>query len=115
MTVSATRTNIYVYDAPQQITSWTFAADDTGEAEGGAGWADRSLQVAGTFGSGTLTWQGSNDGTNWVTLTDPLGNNLTFTAVGIKQILQVCRFMRPSFAGSTAPTLTVTLLLTRSK
>lgn len=58
---------------------------------------DRTVQVTGTFGAGgTVTIKGSNDGgTTWATLTDPLGNALTFTSAGMKQITELPALIRP--------------------
>jgi hypothetical protein len=58
---------------------------------------DRCVQVIGTFGSGgSISIQGSNDGgTTWVTLTDPLGNALTFTSAGMKQITELPHMLKP--------------------
>jgi hypothetical protein len=60
-------------------------------------YADRSIQIQGTLGvGGSLNIEGSNDGTNYVLLTDPQGNNLTITAVGrMEQIQEITRFLRP--------------------
>lgn len=65
--------------------------------------ADRSVQVVGTFDTATLTMQGSNDGTNWATLTDPQGNAIAMTVTGLEQILENTRFIRPlvSSVGAT--------------
>lgn len=68
---------------------------------------DRTVQVTGTFGTGgSVTIQGSNDGgTTWTSLTDPLGNALTFGAAGLKQITELPYEIRPSVTagdGSTA-------------
>jgi hypothetical protein len=74
--------------------------------------ADKSVQVAGTFGaSGTLVLEGSNDGaspSNWFTLTDPQGNALSFTAAKIEQISEYTRWVRPRVTngdGTTALTV----------
>lgn len=60
-------------------------------------WADRSVQVLGTFGTGgTLTIEGSNDGgTTWATLSDPQGNALTIQAAKIEAITEICELVRP--------------------
>lgn len=68
---------------------------------------DRTVQITGTFGAGgSITIQGSNDGgSTWATLTDPLGNALTFTAAGMKAITELPYEIRPSVTagdGSTA-------------
>jgi hypothetical protein len=59
--------------------SWALGNADTGIAIDMTDYADRSVQVEGTFGSATITIEGSNDGTNWETLRDPQGVALTFT------------------------------------
>lgn len=71
---------------------------------------DRSVQVLGTFGAGgSVTLQGSNDGgTTWATLTDQGGNNLTFTAAGLKHVQQLTEYIRPLVtAGDGTTSLTV--------
>lgn len=81
-----------------------------------AAYADRSAQVEGTFGAGgTVLIEGTNDGTNWRTLTDPLGNLLSITAAGIKQVTEAVLQMRPRVsAGDGTTSLTVTFALRRS-
>lgn len=81
---------------------------DDGAAIGGANpaassismghYQDRTVQVVGTFGSGgSLSIQGSNDsGVTWATLTDPLGNALTFTSAGMKQITELPHLLKPN-------------------
>lgn len=66
--------------------------------------ADASMQVIGTFGTATLVFQGSNDGVTPATLTDPAGNELSFTAAALKQIVEVCRFVRPLASGADGTT-----------
>ena len=66
--------------------------------------ADMSVQVVGTFDTATLTMQGSNDGTNYLPLTDPQGNAIAMTVTGLEQILENTRYIRPlvsSVGGST--------------
>jgi hypothetical protein len=61
-----------------------------------AEWADRSVQAVGTWGTGgTLKWQGSNDGTNWVDLTDPQGNAISKTSNFVEGVLEITRYARP--------------------
>jgi hypothetical protein len=75
--------------------------------------ADKSVHVFGDFG-GTVTIQGSNEDTptNPVTLTAPDGVALTFTAVGLRSILQPVMWIRPSPGAGVANT-TVRLLAVR--
>jgi len=47
---------------------------DTGTPLEEPDFGDRTVQIGGTFGAGgSVTLQGSNDGTNWVAVTDPKG------------------------------------------
>jgi len=43
-----------------------------------------AVQVTGTFGGATIALQVSNDGTNFVTLKDGTGSDITFTAAGMR-------------------------------
>ena len=67
---------------------------------------DRTIQILGTFGAGgSVTIQGSNDGgTTWATLTDPLGNALTFTSAGMKQVTELPYEIRPSVTAGDGTT-----------
>jgi hypothetical protein len=80
-----------------------------------APWSDRSVQVAGTFGtSGSVQWEGSNDGVNWALLNAPQGTSLTWTAAAIKQVLEGALYMRPRVTagdGTTSLIITVQLRL----
>lgn len=71
--------------------------DDTGAPIEMAAFADRSIQMTGTFDGATVAMQGSNDGgTTWVTLKDPFGNDLTFTAAGLRTIVDLAYHVRPA-------------------
>lgn len=86
--------------------------NNDGSAVGLADFQDRTVQVYGTFGAGgSVTIQGSNDdGVTWATLTDPLGNNLTFTSAGMKQITELPQYLRPYVtAGDGTTSLSVYL------
>ena len=74
--------------------------------------ADRTIQVVGTFGAGgNLRWQGSNDESNWATLTDPQGNALDVTSAKIEAITEVPLASRPNVtAGDGTTSLTVIVL-----
>lgn len=81
-----------------------------------AEYADRSVQVAGTFGAGgTLLIEGSNDGTNWATLNNVQGTALSITAAGIKQVAEVTTQVRARVsAGDGTTSLNVAFLLRRA-
>ena len=73
---------------------------------------DRSFQVEGTFGvGGTCVLQGSNNSSNYQTLSDPQGVALSRTAAGLKQVLEVPRLVRPNITGGDGTTsLTVSMV-----
>jgi len=80
--------------------------------------ADRSVQLVGAVGAGgfnscTVRVQGSNDGTNFVVLTDGLGNDLEFTAAGIKQVGEVTRYIKAAVTTGTAGTDCRAYIVTR--
>lgn len=83
------------------ISTWTAltAANSAGDAVSLPEYADRSVQVIGTFDSATVVLQGSNDGTNWVTLTDPQGNVISATSAKLEQIEEATLYVRPSTSG----------------
>lgn len=94
------------------IATWAAIGDaDTCTAIPMSGASDRSIQVSGTFGSATLSLLGSNDGTNYIVLTDPQGNAIAKTSAAIEQILELTRYIKPSTAGGTSSSLTVSVLL----
>lgn len=99
------------------MVTWTplTAANATGDTFEWPKYSDRCFQVIGTFGSATAILQGSNDGTNWVTLHDPLGNSISFTTTGLKQVLEVTRYMRPSTSGGDGTQSLTALLLVTGK
>ena len=67
--------------------------------------ADRCIQITGTAGGGTIAIQGSNDGTNYVTLTDVGGNALTGLTTGvIKEILENTKWIKPVLTGGGGTT-----------
>ena len=80
-------------------------------------YADRSVQVTGTFGAaGTLALEGSNDGTNYATLNDAQGNPIAITSASIKQIVEVTRYIRPRVTGGDGTTsLTATVIMRNVK
>ena len=88
--------------------------NDTGVPIEMPGSTVRSIQIGGTFDSATVVIEGSNDGTNYLTLTDPQGNALSKTAAAIEAIQESPRFLRPkvtSAGGSTS--IDIHLILVR--
>ena len=89
---------------------------DSGEPIEMPSFADRSIQIVGVFGSGgNLRIQGSNNGTDWATLTDPQGNDLNITTAKIEQVTEVVRYIRPLVtAGDGTTDLDLILLVRRN-
>jgi hypothetical protein len=98
-----------------QVVWPALANGDDGSPVELAAWADRSVQIEGAaFGGGTLTLQGSNDGTNWQILTDPQGNDIAKTAADLEQVTELTRYVRPILAGGAAGAVTITFLSRRT-
>lgn len=96
------------------VVLWEALANgDTGAPIDYTAFPDRSVQIVGTFGvGGSVTIEGSNDGTNFVALTDPQGNAITKTAAGLEAIAELPRYIRPNVtAGDGTTDLDVYLLL----
>jgi hypothetical protein len=70
-----------------------------------------SVQVTGTFGGATITLQGSNDGTNFVTLKDSAGTAISVTAAGMAEFSTAALYLKPTSSGGTADNVTVTVIL----
>ncbi len=96
------------------LAVWDFdAAGQDGATAEIASFTDRSVQVSGTFGGTTVTIEGSNNGTTWVTLTDTAGTALTFTSAGLRQILQVTRYIRAKTTSGTGVSVKAALVALR--
>lgn len=114
--VNDTSTEVSTLYGKGSLATWTaLATGDTGKPIVGIGLSDRSFQASGTFGGATVILQGSNNGTDWVTLTDPAGAAISFTSTGLKQVLQVTKYMRPSVSGGAAVAINCDLLLVGKK
>jgi len=97
----------YAYDGKYDTYTYTgLTASDNGDklsmANGyGLVGCVQAFSGGGTgFNSGTLTIQVSNDGTNWATLKDLQGTDVTFTAAGLTDFSTAAQFIRPSCDGS---------------
>ena len=97
-----------------QITWAAMAGGDVGAAyTNPAFFRLASVQYdTGTWGTSTLTIQGSNDDTNYYTLADPQGNALSKIANGLEVILEAPLYYRPSFGAGTGSALSVVLAFT---
>lgn len=96
------------------IVTWAnLAMSETGEAVEAAQFADRSVQVAGTFGGAQVIVEGSNDGQTYFTLTDPQGNPLTFTSAKLEAVMELTRWLRPRVVGGDGTTAFSIILLAK--
>lgn len=118
MAVIVPTTTIIAGDGSVYSVSWAAltTTNTTGTEISAVEYADRSVQVLGTFGvGGSITIQGSNDGANWVALTDPQGNAITKTAASIEAITELTRYIRPIVtAGDGTTSLTAVVVARRA-
>src|SRR5712692_2913244 len=98
------------------VITWTplAAAGDVGQPLQRSDLADRSVQVTGTFAGATIVLEGSNDGANYFTLSNPAGAALSFTAAGLMQVNQPTAWVRPHVTAGSGASLTVTLTARRT-
>ena len=84
--------------------TWTgVVTGESGDAFGlGRYTARQSISVSGTFGAGTITAQGSNDGASWTALTTNGTTAISFTAAGTQNIFERFSFVRPVVTGGAA-------------
>lgn len=72
------------------------STNNVGAAIAFAQWADRSIQVQGTFNNAAVVWEGSNDnGNNYLPLTDPQGNTLNVAAATMRAVTEAVGLARP--------------------
>lgn len=96
------------------VCTWAHLANgDDGAPVAFSQYADKSVQVFGTFGiGGTLRWEGSNNGVDWAPLTDPQGNVLDFTSAKVKLVSEATAYFRPRVTGGDVSTdLSVAILM----
>jgi hypothetical protein len=95
------------------MASWTFTSNETGLPFEMPGASDRSVQLTGTFNGATVLIEGSNDGTNYATLTDQAAGALSFTAAGLALVLQPTRYIRARVSAGSVTSVVITLLANR--
>jgi hypothetical protein len=99
------------------------ASGDVGAAVEVPNHPDKTVQISGTFGDGTMSIQGTNetnpDGTpvlaSFLPLVDPQGGVITATSAKIEQILENPRWIRPSMSGATGSAMKVTIMARRER
>lgn len=83
-----------------------------------AGYADKSIQVSGTFGAGgSVACEGSNDGgSNYFAMTDPSQTVIAITAAGGKSVTEATIWVRPHVtAGDGTTSLTATMFFRKTQ
>lgn len=103
-------------DASHNCVVWTWAhltqLNPQGVALGAnfVDFVDRSVQIEGNFDGASIVLEGSNDGANYHTLTDPQGSPISKLSAAIVQTTEMAVSVRPRVVGATGNTdLTVTL------
>ena len=95
--------------------TWTGLGDaDDGAPIQFGEFADRSVQVDGTWASATLVWEGSNDGTTYYTLNDPDGVAISKTANFMEAVMEGTVYARPRTSGGSGTDLDVVVTCRRT-
>jgi hypothetical protein len=98
-------------EAGRKVVWGPMANGDTGQPVFFSDFADYSLQIEGVQGAGfSIAMEGSNDGVNFRTLTDPQGVPISLTSGAIiKQVTEASIQQRPHITGGDGTTsITVT-------
>lgn len=104
---SVTPSHTRLLEGEAMLYTWTLTqADNEGLAIDAFEYGDRTVQIgaAGStgFDGATVLLQGSNDGQNWFTLTDPQGNGISKGAAALETVMEVPRHTRVSSSGGGA-------------
>lgn len=99
--------------ADSALVTWVLTnANNVGVAVTYEDYADRTVQMLGTFGGATVVLEGSLDGgTTWATLTDPQGNAISTSAALLEAVSEAVPLIRPSLSGGAASTVTIILFV----
>ncbi len=96
------------------MVTWPLTtADATGDPVAWYDWADRSITFIGaTWGGAVAALEGSNDGTNWVPITDVQGTAITKNVNGIEAAVELTRFVRAKLTtGGTSAVVSAQLIM----
>lgn len=116
MALAISNTNIGTGDGSARLVTYTglSEADTSPSPLEWVEWADKSVQISGTFNGGTCVIEGSNDGTSWFTLTDAQTSAISKTAAALEQVVEVTRYVRPRVSAGTGVSLSVHFVLRRA-
>lgn len=99
-----------------KLAVWTGLLNgDTGQIISYPDYGDCTVTFEGTFGAGgSITLQGSNDGTNWYPVTDPQANAITKTSAAMEVAVDTPVYFRPNVtAGDGTTSLQCRMLMRR--
>jgi len=92
-------------DGSVKVLTWSgLSTADTGIPVSIPKFADKTVTITGTFAAATIALQGSNDATNWFSLTDPQGNAISKTAAAIEAVTENPLWIRPAVTGGSGET-----------
>lgn len=111
-TIAPVITKVGRQDNSTLLVTWTpVTKDDTCTAIALPEYSDKSVQVAGTFGTTSVAIQGSNDGTNFASLNDPTQTVIAITGPKIQAILENTVLVKPVTTGTdVTQSLTISIL-----
>ena len=106
-------------NVPSQVVTWTTLTNVNADGEaagpelGVPNYPIKSVQFIDNGGTTeTVVLQGSNDGTNWITLNDSNGTAISTAASAIFSVDQVTKFVRPFVSAGSSVDYDVILLMT---
>ena len=103
-TFKATLDHTISLDDSVIVVTWSnlAASGDIGDTQSLPAWADKTFIVAGTFtGTPTVVIEGSNNGIDWVTLSNRQGTAMSFTALGMNTSQDKPVYVRPRLTAGT--------------
>lgn len=117
-TIDFTITEFPKYPHVVMLTWETLTNGDQGRPFEFLEHADRTVQFTGTFDTSTVVLQGSNDGTNWGTMDDFVGDAISLAAANLvpRLVSGIPRYMRPACtAGGGSTDIDCTLTIRRQR
>jgi hypothetical protein len=115
--VSATQTAVQSKQGDCVIVTWGAlnTNNQTAAAVSLPYFGDKSVQIQGSnFDGATIALHGSNDGTNFIVLTDPQGNNISKTSSAIEAVTEHTRYIKPVASGINTNTSVVVTVYARA-
>lgn len=110
-TINATINKGITVDDSVFMIQWDNLANsgDVGDQQSYAAYSDKTFIVTGTFaGSAVVLIEGSNDGTNWVTLSNRQGSPMSFSAAGMNTSQDRPVYVRPKLTAGVSASIRVT-------